>query len=180
MGRLTIRRSPLGACHFDEVIEKIIWLRKHYHFGPGQDRHVSGPLQRLTISTSGVWRILKRLGMNGLPASQPYQRRTLRWKRYEKQRPGHQRQFDVKFIEPSGTQAAGRSTTSSPRSNDCTRLRMLRTYLRCDQKLSPVVALHALLAVVLLAGPLLKRHPVQRAGDAALGSRIDSSPISLG
>ena len=63
--------------------------------------------------------------------------------------------------------------------DDCTRLRMLRTYLRCDQKLSPVVALHALLAVVLLAGPLLKRHPVQRAGDAALGSRIDSSPISL-
>src|SRR5215218_7325757 len=29
-----------------EVIEKIIWLRKHYHFGPGEDRDVSGPLPR--------------------------------------------------------------------------------------------------------------------------------------
>ena len=36
MGRLTIRRSPLGACHFDEVSEKIIWLRKHYHYGPAK------------------------------------------------------------------------------------------------------------------------------------------------
>ena len=48
----------------------------------------------VTISTSGVWRILKRLGMNRLPASQRYQRRTLRWKRYEKQRPGHQLQVE--------------------------------------------------------------------------------------
>ena len=30
----------------------------------------------VTISTSGVWRILKRLGMNRLPASQRYQRRS--------------------------------------------------------------------------------------------------------
>jgi hypothetical protein len=35
----------------------------------------------VTISTSGVWRILKRLQMNRLPASQRYQRRALRWKR---------------------------------------------------------------------------------------------------
>jgi hypothetical protein len=53
----------------------------------------------VTISTSGIWRILKRLGLNRLPASQRYQRRALRWKRYEKQRPGHQLQVDVKFIE---------------------------------------------------------------------------------
>ncbi len=44
----------------------------------------------VTISSSGVWRILKRLGMSRLPASQRYQRRAVRWKRYEKQRPGHQ------------------------------------------------------------------------------------------
>ena len=45
---------------------------------------------------------MKRLGMNRLPASQRYQRRALRWKRYEKQRPGHQLQVDVKFIKPLG------------------------------------------------------------------------------
>lgn len=40
------------------------------------------------ISKSGVWRILKRLDMNGLPASQRYKRHDRRWKRYDKQRPG--------------------------------------------------------------------------------------------
>src|SRR5215213_10809307 len=69
----------------------------------------------VTISTSGVWRILKRLGMNRLPASARYQRRALRWKRYEKQRPGHQLQVDVKFIEAARpNRPAGASTTSSP------------------------------------------------------------------
>ena len=28
------------------VVEKILWLRQHYHFGPAQDRHVSGPVPR--------------------------------------------------------------------------------------------------------------------------------------
>lgn len=43
----------------------------------------------MTISQSGVWRILKRLDLNRLPASQRYRRHQQRWKRYEKQRPGH-------------------------------------------------------------------------------------------
>ena len=38
--------------------------------------------------------------MNRLPASQRYKRHSGRWKRYEKQRPGHYVQIDVKFIEP--------------------------------------------------------------------------------
>ena len=29
-----------------DIVEKIIWLRQHYHFGPGQDRHVPRPLPR--------------------------------------------------------------------------------------------------------------------------------------
>jgi hypothetical protein len=97
-----------------EVIEKILWLRKHYHFGPAKIAMYLARYHDVTISTSGVWRILKRLGMNRLPASQRYQRRTLRWKRYEKQRPGHQLQVDVKFIEPLGQTGRRRSTTSSP------------------------------------------------------------------
>ena len=69
------------------------------------------------ISASGVWRILKRLGMNRLPASQRYKRHSGRWKRYEKQRPGHYVQIDVKFIEPITT-GSGRAsaTTNTPRS----------------------------------------------------------------
>ena len=54
----------------------------------------------VTISPSGVWRILKRLELNRLPASQRYKRHERRWKRYEKPLPGHRVQVDVKFIEP--------------------------------------------------------------------------------
>jgi transposase len=70
-----------------EVIEKIIHLRRHYHFGP---RKIVMYLRRyhdVTICVSGVWRILHRLDMGRLPANQRYKRHDLRWKRYEKQRP---------------------------------------------------------------------------------------------
>jgi hypothetical protein len=57
------------------------------------------------VSNSGVWRILKRLDLNRLPASQRYKRLDKRWKRYEKQLPGHQVQIDVKFVAPLKTAA---------------------------------------------------------------------------
>ena len=72
--------------------------------------------------------------MNRLPASQRYQRRALRWKRYEKQRPGHQPQVDVKFIEPLGQTGRRRKFYQFTAIDDCTRLRVLRAYPRCDQK----------------------------------------------
>ena len=118
-----------------EVIEKIIWLRKHYHFGPAKIAMYLARYHDVTISTSGAWRILKRLGLNRLPASQRYQRRALRWKRYEKQRPGHQLQVDVKFIEPLGQKGLRRKKYYQFTAiDDCTRLRVLRAYPRCDQK----------------------------------------------
>lgn len=49
----------------------------------------------MAINSSGVWWILKKVGLNRLPASQRYKRRSTRWKWYEKQRPGHQLQVDV-------------------------------------------------------------------------------------
>jgi len=59
----------------------------------------------ITISGPGVWRILKRLGMNRLPASQRYTPKDRRRKRYDKQLPGHHVQIDVKFIAPTGAPA---------------------------------------------------------------------------
>jgi len=44
-----------------EVIEKIVWLRKHYHFGPAKIAMYLARYHDVTISVSGVWRILKRL-----------------------------------------------------------------------------------------------------------------------
>jgi transposase InsO family protein len=82
-----------------------------------------------------VWRILKRLDMNWLPASQRHKPHRQRWKRYEKQRPGHQVQIDVTFIEPVTTSENRRKRYYQYTAiDDCTRLRVLRTYPRSDQK----------------------------------------------
>ena len=56
----------------------------------------------IKVSPSGIWRILKRLDMSRLPASQRYKRHKERWKRYEKPQPGHRVQVDVKFVAPTG------------------------------------------------------------------------------
>lgn len=56
--------------------------------GP-QDLDVPEALPRHLDQPSGIWRILKRLDMSRLPASQRYRRHTDRWKRYEKPLPGH-------------------------------------------------------------------------------------------
>jgi hypothetical protein len=77
----------------------------------------------------------KRLEMNRLPASQRYRRRSQRWTRYEKQLSGHQLQVDVKFIEPLGQKGLRRKKFYQFTAiDDCTRLRVLRGYPRCDQR----------------------------------------------
>jgi len=86
----------------------------------------------ISISPSGVWRILNKLGMSRLPSSQRYKRHRDRWKRYEKQLPGQRVQVDVKFIEPiKGTRKRHYQFTAI---DDCTRIRVLRAFPRCDQK----------------------------------------------
>jgi transposase InsO family protein len=131
------RHSP-NATHVD-VVGKILYLRQNYHFGPGKIAMYLKRYHDVQVSQSGVWRILKRLDLNRLPASQRYKRLDKRWKRYEKQLPGHQVQIDVKFVEPLKTAArpaAGRRTKyyQFTAIDDCTRLRVLRIYPRCDQK----------------------------------------------
>lgn len=85
----------------------------------------------VTISKSGVGRILNRLDMGRLPASQRYKRHDRRWKRYKKQLPGHRVQIDVKFIEPLASMPRGRRGGRNKyfqftAIDDCTRLRVLR------------------------------------------------------
>src|SRR5260370_26381577 len=80
----------------------------------------------VSVSPSGIWRILKRANLNRLPASQRYKRHRERWKRYEKQKPGHSVHIDVKFIEPiKGVRTKHYQYTPI---DDCTRLRVLRSY----------------------------------------------------
>ncbi|MCF7547610.1 IS481 family transposase [Pseudonocardia sp. WMMC193] len=157
-----------------EVVEKIVHLRRHYHFGPAKIVMYLARYHDVTISVSGVWRILKRLGLNRLPASQRYQRHDRRWKRYEKAQPGHRVQIDVKFIEalPATSPKVGKdpaAAVAAPASgsehivettgltarrrrrfyqftaiDDCTRLRVLKVYPRSDQKTAVAFLDHVL------------------------------------
>lgn len=115
-----------------EVVGKIIYLRSNYHFGPQKIAMYLKRYHDIEISPSGVWRILKRLDMNRLPASQRYKRHKDRWKRYEKALPGHRVQVDVKFIEPIG--GSRKKHYQYTAIDDCTRLRVLRIYDRNNQK----------------------------------------------
>jgi Integrase core domain len=133
-------------------VAKIVYLRQHYHFGPAKIATYLKRYHDVEVSSSGVWRTRKRLGMNRLPASQRYQRHDRRWKRYEKPQPGHRVQIDVKFIEPlpgaapaagPGRGSGARMREQPPRRrkyyqftaiDDCTRLRVLRIYDRCNQQ----------------------------------------------
>jgi transposase InsO family protein len=127
-------RRPLNCPHATdtEVVGKIVHLRQTYHFGPGKIAMYLKRYHDVTISHSGVWRILKRLELNRLPASQRYVRHERRWKRYEKQEPGHRVQLDVKFVAPLKGQR--RRYYQFTAIDDCTRLRVLRIYDRLNQK----------------------------------------------
>ena len=74
----------------------------------------------LVVSTSSVWRILRRLGLSRLPASQRHVPYHKRWQRYEKPEPGHHVQIDVKFIAPLKRSRAGHYQFTAI--DDCTRL----------------------------------------------------------
>jgi transposase InsO family protein len=117
-----------------EVVGKIIYLRQHYHFGPAKIAMYLARYHDIAISPSGVWRILKRLGLNRLPASQRYKRHDRRWKRYEKPLPGHRVQLDVKFIQPLPGVPKPRKYYQFTAIDDCTRLRVLRIYPKLNQQ----------------------------------------------
>jgi len=117
-----------------EIIAKIIYLRQTYHFGPWKIQMYLKRYHDIHVSKSGVWRILKRLNMNCLPYNQRYKKHKERWKRYEKPEPGHRIQVDVKFLEKiPGNRKRYHQYTAI---DDCTRLRVLRIYEKCNQRIS--------------------------------------------
>jgi transposase len=119
-----------------EVVGKIIYLHQPDHFGPAKIAMYLKRYHDITISPSGVWRVLKRLDLNRLPASQRYKRHDRRWKRYEQPLPGHRVQLDVKFIAPVAGSPAGarRKHYQFTAIDDCTRLRVLRIYPQLNQQ----------------------------------------------
>ena len=124
-------RSPKSTSA--EVISKILYLRQNYHFGPGKISLYLNRYHKIRIATSSVHRILQRHGLGRLPTRQrKYERHRHRWKRYEKAQPGHRLQVDVKFLEriPGSSRRLYQYTAI----DDCTRIRILKIYDKCNQK----------------------------------------------
>ena len=126
-------RAPLHSPRATprEVISKILYLREHYHFGPGRIADYLRRFHQLTLAKSSVQRILIRHGLGRLPAHQKSRRAGRPWKRYEKAQPGHRLQLDVKFLERiAGTSKRLYQFTAI---DDCTRIRVLKIYDACNQ-----------------------------------------------
>ena len=123
------QRSP--TAFGPEVVSKILYLRQHYHFGPGRIADYLKRFHQLTVAVSSVHRVLIRHDMNRLPANQKHRAHARRWRRYEKPQPGHRLQIDVKFLERiPGTRKRFYQFTAI---DDCTRLRVLKVYDACNQ-----------------------------------------------
>ncbi|MFN4227356.1 MAG: helix-turn-helix domain-containing protein, partial [Candidatus Ratteibacteria bacterium] len=87
------KHCPRATC--PEIIEKIVYLRTNYHFGPTRIKMYLERYHNIHINNSTVWKILKRLNMNRLPYNQRYKPHIQRFKRYEKPIPGYYLQVDV-------------------------------------------------------------------------------------
>jgi hypothetical protein len=123
-------RSPRATPK--EVVSKILYLRQHYHFGPGKIADYLKRFHKLSVATSSVHRILGKHGMSRLPANQKHRPHAKRWTRYEKPQPGHRLQMDVKFLERiPGTRKRLYQFTAI---DDCTRIRILNVYDACNQR----------------------------------------------
>jgi transposase InsO family protein len=127
-------RTPHRVPHATprEVVTKIVYLRQTYHFGPRRIADYLRRFHQVSVAVSTVHRILGRHGMSRLPANQKYRPHAKRWKRYEKPRPGHRLQMDVKFLERiPGT---GKRLYQFTAIDDCTRIRVLKVFDSCTQR----------------------------------------------
>ncbi|MEO0924094.1 MAG: IS481 family transposase [Pseudomonadota bacterium] len=113
------------------IEDKILYLRRNYHFGPAR---IAWSLERyfdMRVSASGVYQVLKRHGLNVLPKDKRT-RAMKTFKRYEKQVPGHRVQIDVKFLtfRKEGRKIKRYQYTAI---DDATRARVLQIYDRHTQ-----------------------------------------------
>ncbi|HIF13087.1 MAG TPA: IS481 family transposase [Dehalococcoidia bacterium] len=119
-------------CTPPAIVEKVLHLHRTYHLGPICIVWYLERYHGITISHAGVYRILRRHGLNRLPAR--VGRRAVHTHRYAKQVPGHHVQVDVTFLKlvsPDGTATRRYQYTAI---DDATRIRALTVYARHTQK----------------------------------------------
>ena len=109
-----------------EIVEKVLYLRRKYHMGPIRIVWYLARYHDIKISDAGVYRILRRNGLNRLPRGT--RMRKLHTKRYQKQVPGHHIQVDVKFLTFKGKRGEKVRRFQYTAIDDATRVRALKIY----------------------------------------------------
>lgn len=114
------------------IEDKILYLRKTYHFGQLRISWYLWRYHEIKISSGGVYHVLKRNGVNRLPQNQR-KRSIPEVKRYEKQVPGHHVQVDVKFLFFTNKQGKKIKRYQYTAIDDATRIRALKIYAQHNQ-----------------------------------------------
>lgn len=131
-----IRKKPIAKSHPrqlpSEVVEKILHLRRIYHFGPERITWYLERYHGVKTSSSSVYRTLIRHGLRRLPRN--VGRRAIHTRRYAKQVPGHHIQVDVTFLTLKSTEGKKVRRFQYTAIDDATRIRALKVYKRHTQK----------------------------------------------
>ena len=114
-----------------EIVDKVLYLRRKYHLGPIRIVWYLARDHGTNISDAGVYRILRRNGLNRLPRGT--RMRKLHTKRYQKQVPGHHIQVDVKFLSFKGKRGEKVRRFQYTAIDDATRVRALKVYEKHTQ-----------------------------------------------
>ncbi len=122
---LKLRTAP-------EIVEKVLYLRRTYHLGPIRIVWYLERYHGMKISDAGVYRILRRNGLNRLPRR--VGRRAVHTHRYAKQVPGHHVQVDVTFLTLKGKDGRNIRRFQYTAIDDATRIRALKVYRRHTQQ----------------------------------------------
>jgi hypothetical protein len=93
VNRKTAPKNPANRTA-PEIVDKVLHLRQAYHLGPIRIVWYLARYHGIKISDAGVYRILKRHGINRLPRGTRLLK--IHTTRYEQKVPGHQIQVDVK------------------------------------------------------------------------------------
>lgn len=116
-----------------EIEEKVLHLRRRYHFGPERISWYLARYHGVEISSQGVYYALRRHGLNRLPRN--LRKRSIKsFRRYEKQVPGHHVQIDVKFLTFAGPGGSRIRRFQYTAIDDATRIRALKIYERHTQQ----------------------------------------------
>jgi transposase InsO family protein len=131
-----VRKKPIVKNHprslSQDVIDKILHLRKTYKLGPERITWYLERYHGVHTSVSTVYRTLVRNNMRRLPKNSP--RRAIHTRRYSKEVPGHHIQVDVKFVslrDPEGKRVRRFQYTAI---DDATRIRALKIFTRHNQQ----------------------------------------------